>query len=653
MPARNPAESASRPADTRVSRVDWPTLACCAILAAGAIVVYGRTYSDPPVFDDVPTIINNPTIRHLGTALSPPVNTTAAGRPIVNLSLAINFAISGTGVWSYHALNLAVHILAGFTLFGIARRLLALSGAAEALSIAFCAALIWTLHALQTESVTYIVQRAESLMGLFYLQTVYWFVRWQQPAPPHRGAGAAGNGEGGQSAGASTRAGISCAALSIAFCCLGMATKEVMVSAPVGVLLLDRLYFAGSFGRAWRLRKFYYVGLAATWIPLIALVWRTGIMADLVSHNGNRSEISGVGPGASAWQYWATQPEAIVRYLKLAVWPHPLVLDYGTQWLSTPGHPASAGELMSRLLGPGAVVAVLAGATLYALIRNSPFGLLGFCFFAILAPTSVIPGDRQTAADHRMYLALIPVVLVFVLGAYRRLGRAAVPSCLVLAAALGFLSFERNQDYSSEERIWGDTVAKRPDNYFARANLGTVLLNEPGRLDDAIAQYEEAVRLKPDLYGARIDLGNALSNVPGRLDDAIAQYEEALRLKPDLYGARIGLGNALSTMPGRLDDAIAQYEGALRLRPDNAAGHFNLGNALSRAPGRLDDTIAQYREALSLKPDYAKAHFSLAVALLRLGHADEAREHLEAGLRLQPDDAQARRILADIGTSRK
>jgi tetratricopeptide (TPR) repeat protein len=311
------------------------------------------------------------------------------------------------------------------------------------------------------------------------------------------------------------------------------------------------------------------------------------------------------------------------------------------------------GELLSRLLVPGAVVAVLAGYTLHALARNSVLGLLGFCFFAILAPTSVIPGDRQTAADHRMYLALIPVVLVVVVGVFRRLGRAALPLFLVLAAALGFLSFRRNQDYSSEERIWGDTVAKRPGNYFARANLGNVLLKTPGRLDDAIAQFEEALRLKPDLYGAHVDLGNALSGVPGRLDDAIAQYEEALRLEPDLYGARIGLGNALSNVPGRMDDAIMQYREALRLRPDIAAGHFDLGNALSRAPGRLDEAIAQYQEALRLKPDYAKAHFSLAVALLRLpGHAGEARAHLEAGLRLQPDDAQARRILADISASK-
>ena len=148
-----------------------------AILAAGAIAVYSRTFSVPLLFDDNHAIVDNSTIRHWSTAFWPPLNTTASGRPILNLSLAINYAISGTAVWSYHALNLAIHVLAGLTLFGIVRRTLAPRAGPAASLIAFSAALLWTLHPLQTESVTYIVQRAESLMGLFYLLTLYCFIR--------------------------------------------------------------------------------------------------------------------------------------------------------------------------------------------------------------------------------------------------------------------------------------------------------------------------------------------------------------------------------------------------------------------------------------------------------------------------------------------
>ena len=593
--------------------------------------MYARTFSVPFLFDDLPTIPGNPTLRHWATALAPPANTTATGRPVVNLSLAINYALGGTRVWGYHAVNLAIHVLAGLTLFGLLRRLLARALGARALPVAFSAAALWTVHPLQTESVTYIVQRAESLMGLLYLLTIYSFVRWRQRA------------------GESSRAGIPWAALSVVFCGIGMATKEVMVTAPLAVLLIDRLCFAGSLGEAWRRRRPYYLALAATWVPLAALVWHGGIFRDLLSPTGARSEISGYGPGASALQYWATQPEAIARYLRLALWPHPLVFDYGAQWLSAPGDPATPGTLLGRLLAPAAVVAVALAVTLRGLRRNTAIGVLGFCFFAVLAPTSMIPGDRQTAADHRMYLALAPVALLAALGAERRLGRSALPVSLVLAGALGLVAARRNQDYSSEQAIWSDTVAKCPGNSFAHFNLGVILSSVPGRRDDAVAQLEEGLRLRPDSAEGHVDLGNALSNAPGRLEDAVGHYREALRLSPDIVGAHIGMGNALARMPGRLNDAVAQFEDAVRLAPGFAVGHFDLGNTLARVPGRLDDAIAQYKEALRLKPDLAPAHFSLAVALLNLpGRAEEAKEQLEEGLRISPDDAQARRILSQI-----
>ena len=160
-----------------VRSIDWPGWVCSAILAVAGFVAYSRTFSVPLLYDDIPAILNNPTIRHWDTVLSAPGQTTAYGRPILNLSLALNQAISGTAVWSYHVLNLVIHILAGLTLFGIVRRTLARRGDAAAQLIGFSVALLWTLHPLQTEAVTYIVQRAESLMGLFYLLTLYCFIR--------------------------------------------------------------------------------------------------------------------------------------------------------------------------------------------------------------------------------------------------------------------------------------------------------------------------------------------------------------------------------------------------------------------------------------------------------------------------------------------
>ena len=219
------------------------------------MTAYNNSLSGPFVFDDLPAIAENPSIRRLwppSEALVPRLDggLTVSGRPLVNLSLAINYAWSGDKAWSYHLVNLLIHVSAGLALFGIARRTFSQPGLVgrfgdAALWLAFSVALIWLLHPLQTESVTYVVQRAESLMGLCYLLTIFCFVRSIE----------------------SLRSGY-WLGLSLTACLLGMAAKEVMVSAPLMVFLYDRTFVAGSFGEAWRRRRVYYLGMGATWALL-------------------------------------------------------------------------------------------------------------------------------------------------------------------------------------------------------------------------------------------------------------------------------------------------------------------------------------------------------------------------------------------------
>ncbi len=209
------------------------------IVVAGTIIVlavwaaYANSLSTPFVFDDMKSIHENPTIRHLwplADVLSPPNTATgAAGRPVVNLSLAINYALGGLEVRGYHVFNTLVHALAALTLFGVVRRTLLRPVLRErfgpaALPLSFAVALLWALHPLLTESVTCVVQRTESLMGLFYLLTLYGFIRAVDSPVPGRWE-----------------------IFSVIACLLGMATKEVMVSAPLIVLLYDRTFVAGSF----------------------------------------------------------------------------------------------------------------------------------------------------------------------------------------------------------------------------------------------------------------------------------------------------------------------------------------------------------------------------------------------------------------------
>jgi protein O-mannosyl-transferase len=494
--------------------------------------------------------------------------------------------------------NVAIQVLACLTLFGIVRRTLERRSTPAAVVVAFAISLLWTLHPLLTESITYLAQRAESLMGLFYLLTLYCFVR---------------------SASTNGRNRCTWYGFSMAACLLGMGTKEVMVSAPIIVFLYDRTFLAGGFREAWRLRWREFVGLGATWVLLAILV---------VSTHGRGGSV-GFGEGVSCWSYALTQFAAIVHYLRLSFWPHPLIFDYGSGLI----------PLNFRLLPDMLVILGLVAMTAWALFKRPALGFLGAFFFATLAPSSsIIPIVTETMAEQRMYLPLIPVVVLVVIGIFRYIGGAALPTCLAIAVGLYLATWKRNGDYASEEKIWRDTVTSRPSNERAHYNLGCVLVTIPGRMDEAIAQYEAALRLKPDYAEAIYNLARALQTIPGRLNEAIAHYEDTLRLEPGFAEAYCNLGCALETIPGRVNEAIVHFEAALRLKPDFADAHYDLAGALVRAPGKLSEAIAQYEAALRLRPDFAEARCDLGNALCIAGRPTEAITQYEEVLRTRRDD---------------
>ena len=156
-----------------------------ALLLLVAVAAYHNSFTGPFIFDDAIWINENSNIRHLwpiGAVLFPPDATVVGGRPVVSLTLALNYALGGLNVWGYHAFNLVIHILAAWTLFGVLRRTLILPRLRErfgsaATPLALAAAILWMIHPLQTESVTYVIQRTEALMGLFYLLVLYGVIR--------------------------------------------------------------------------------------------------------------------------------------------------------------------------------------------------------------------------------------------------------------------------------------------------------------------------------------------------------------------------------------------------------------------------------------------------------------------------------------------
>lgn len=514
-------------------------------LAAGA--AYANTLAAPFVYDDLKSITENLTIRQwwpLGPVLVPPPGGGLSGRPLANLTFAFNYALGGEAPAGYHAVNLVIHVLAALLLFGVVRRTLLRPGLVKrygsvALPLAWSAAILWVLHPLQTEAVTYVSQRTELLMGLGYLLTLYAFGRGVDSPSPGKWLGVA-----------------------VLACLLGATCKEPIVTAPLLVLLYDRTLVAGTFRAAWRARWRFYLGLAGSWV---LLAW---LMRDL----GVRQV--GFGLGVPAWSYALTECRAVVHYLGLAVWPHPLIFDYGAGLL-----PFSAATMACLLL-----LGLLAAAVARAVGRGSALGLAGAWIFLTLAPaSSFVPVILQPVAEHRMYLPLAGVVVLVVLGLHAMIGRWTVAAVVVLAAGLGLLTVQRNATYRTELALWSDTVAQRPGNPRAQTNLGSALARA-GRPGEAREHLAEAVRLEPGNAAARYNLANVLLELD-RPAEALAHCEAAVRLMPDSPEAHCVLGGALMLLD-RLDAAQAQFETALRLQPDHPAARENLRRLRAYRAGR-------------------------------------------------------------------
>ena len=574
------SSAAARKAKTAAERrpaptTKWRIRGLAAFLVAAGLIVYANSLWGVFIFDDQNSILGNPQIRRLWplwNAFSAPANTPVAGRPIVALSLAINYAVGGMDVRGYHAWNVGVHILCALVLFGIIRRTLGRSPLLERFGsasdgIAAACALIWLVHPLQTEVVNYVTQRTESMMALFYLLTLYAAIRALDAGRPAWWHG-----------------------VSVLCCALGMASKEVMVTAPLMVLLYDAVFRSGPFRPVFEKRWPLYLGLAATWTILLALTW-SGLRARTVGFSGE----------ASAWDYALNQSIMVTRFLRLAVWPNALVLDYGA------AQPTAVLQVWPYLV----VVALIVVATGMALVYRPAIGFLGAWFCLILAPTSsVIPIATEVGAERRMYLPLAAVVVLIVSCGWIWLRRhsRAVPALLLVgvAGSLGLISARRNTEYRSDERLWRTVVERRP-HWRAYSNLGEAL-QRAGRRSEAIQQHREALRLNPE--------------APEAL------YNLALDLERN----------------GELDESISHYKDYLRLRPDDGPAHNQLGIALAKR-GKLEDAIAEYREALRLAPDFAEAHRNLGTSLLQQDKAGEAAEHFEQFLAVHPDDADTQNSL--------
>ena len=604
----------------------WHALVASAVIVAAGLAAYSNSFQGPFIFDDTTSIPKNPYIQHLWPiweAMKAPQHQTAAGRPILSLSLAVNYAVSGMAVWSYHGLNLIIHLASATVLYGIIRRTMLLKGMGETLGgavtpgtspggawlLALACSLIWLLHPLNTGSVTYIIQRAESLMGLFYLLTLYLAIR-----------GLTSTRRTYWWYGASTLA-----------CLIGMFCKEVMFTAPIAVFMYDAVFASRSVLKAGRRHWVLHLCLAATWVPFIAYASR-----------GYRTESVGFGWDISAFDYAATQCNVIMHYLKLAFWPARLSLDY--DW-------PIARQFSQYGSNGGLLVLILVGV-LIVLVRRPQWGFLGAWVFLILGPTSsVLPIATEVAAEHRMYLPLVGPVVAVVLGAYA-LGMAAArrrpalrapafaagcAACVALAGLFGWMTHRRNFDYRSDAAIWRDATQKVPGNGRAFHNLA-VCQADQGRNQDAIDTFSRAIELKPNQPEAFAHRGISYSAI-GQYDKAVADFQQALKLDPGNSTAQIGLGVA-ADKTGNADLAMDRFRQAVQEDPKSAVAWSNLGSSY-HGKGKYDQALECFDKAIQLDPKLVNAWANRGAAYSQKGQFPMAIADYSKAIELDAGNAKA------------
>ncbi len=574
--------------------------------------IYGRALDAPFVFDDRPAIIENPSLRRLwppiGDAnlrgpLNPPPFAPTARRPLPNLSLAIDHRLYGLDPAGYRATNFGLHALVATIVALLVRDTLRLpyfagawTGVAAPLGIA--AALVWLAHPLVSETVVYVTQRTELLAALFYVLTLWAAVRHWTAATPVVAARWAG--------------------VAMLSCIAGMASKEVAASLPLVVWLYERTFLVDSWRATARSRRLY-AGLAASWLVLLAL------------NVQGASGLSDARHYVSPVVWWATQTKVTLLYLKLAIWPWPLAIHYEPAYLQT-----------AAAAAPWVVAFALLVVAAVAAVRRRPAARFVVVAAAlVLAPTFVVPLAKMMAAERRMYLPLVGLVVLAVAGGARRLAaRPTVAAALAvtLVVVLGAVTVRRLTAYETAVTLWTDTIRTQPGDAMAYYNLGVALLESGRPPAEAMARFEEALRLDPGHAGALDNIGLVLLR-QRRFDEARARFERALAADPENAVALNNLG-ALELDLRRPAAAIPLLERALAAEPDlpKAIVHRNLGKALV-AVGRAEPGLGHLDRAVRLDPGDPEAQNGRGDALLALGRPAAAVPSFEAALRLAPADA--------------
>jgi tetratricopeptide (TPR) repeat protein len=574
-------------------------------------------------WDDKLNLLDNPSYRGLAwPQLRWMFTTFHVGHymPLTWVTLGLDYVLWGMEPFGYHLTSLVLHAANAVLLYFVARRLLqlALPGPAQhgqtALALgAGAAALLFALHPLRVESVAWATERRDVLSALFCLLTILAYLQFLR--------------------GEERAWGWYWTSLALFGCAL--LSKSMAVSMPVVLLILD-VYPLRRLGGAagwWnpRARRVY-----AEKLPFLALAGATSAIALVAVREADNMpplDRLGVLPRLAisayslAFYLWKTVAPAHLSPLyelpaTIQPWTWPFLLSYGAL---------------------AAMIALALG-----LRRRLPgLAAAGLAYVVILLPVlGIFQNGPQIAADRYTYFSCLGWAILAGAGlaaGARRAPFVAAPVVACLLLALGTLTWSQSHVWRDSEKLWAHALAVDPGSALAHNNAGSTYATQ-GKLAEAAAHYEQAIRDRPDYAEAYENLGLVLAR-QGRLAGAIARYEQAVRLRPDYAKAHYNWAMALAAQ-GRLDEAGAHFRETVRIKPDFVLAHYNWAIALAQQ-GKLTEAIARYQEVLRIKPDFAFAHNNLGRAFAAQGRLDEAIAHYEQAVRFKPDFAEAHYNLGD------
>ncbi len=557
-------------------------------------LVYSNTFHSPFQWDDIKHVIGNPVIKDLDNFTASSKGFEFNQRRFVGyLTFALNYHFGGSRLAGYHAVNLLIHLINAVLVYFLviatfttpyfvsekgevvgedagkgSKRSEFSNGTVGGLSvcrspfitqnshlIAFFSALLFVVHPIQTQAVTYVVQRFASLATLFYLFSLLMYIKGRLTMER--------TGDDVQKAtelsGSPLPLSLTFYFLSLVFAALAMMTKEIAFTLPVMIVLYEVSFFRSSPRR--RL-------LVLMPIVLIMIIVFIGVfvsdksLEDMLS---DASEITRVQTHMSRWDYLMTQMRVITTYIRLIFLPVNQNFDYD--------YPIEHSLFTPPVFFSFLFLLALFGLALYLFSRSRfiAVGILWF-FITLSVESSVIP-IIDVIFEHRVYLPSIGLLsgittAVFLVSHRLKMERFGLSVLVLVVLILSGATYARNTVWMSKISLWEDVVRKSPNKARPRNNLG-VFYYEAGYLDKGESEFQAALKIDPGYPDAHYNLGN-IYLASGRMDEALREFQTAVKLKTDYADAHNNLGTVYAER-GNFEAALREFQTALQIDAKNPA----------------------------------------------------------------------------------